>query len=105
MSSVYRGTRILAEGGIPSNPTFHSCYDNAIYRFPIQGGSQRFHPTQKSLPLFEELIRKHSNEGDVVLDTFLGGGTTALACRKTNRHFKGCEVDVAYYKKIIAVLH
>mgnify|MGYP003666221179 FL=1 len=54
-------------------PTFNSSYDNAIYKFPIQGGSkdERFHPTQKSLRLFEELIKKHSGEGDVVLDCFL----------------------------------
>ena len=59
-----------------TKPTFNSQYDNAIYMFPLQGGKNRFHPTQKSLPLFEELIKKHSNENDNVLDTFLGGGTT-----------------------------
>ena len=46
-------------------PTFNSKYDKGIYDFPIQGGKNRFHPTQKSLPLFEELIKKHSNEGDL----------------------------------------
>jgi site-specific DNA-methyltransferase (adenine-specific) len=59
-------------------PTFNSKYDNGIYMFPLQGGKKRFHPTQKSIPLFEELIKKHSNENDVVMDTFLGGGTTAI---------------------------
>ena len=49
-----------------SKPTFNSKYDNAIYEFPLQGGKNRFHPTQKSLALFETLIKKHSNEGDVV---------------------------------------
>ncbi len=39
---------------------------------PLQGGKNRFHPTQKSLILFEELIKKHSNETDIILDTFLG---------------------------------
>jgi hypothetical protein len=43
------------------NPTFHSSYDNGIYSFPLQGGKGRIHPTQKSLPLFEALIEKHSN--------------------------------------------
>ena len=63
-----------------SKPTFNSSYDNGIYSYPLQGGKNRFHPTQKSLKLFEELIKKHSNENDVVLDTFLGSGTTAIAC-------------------------
>ena len=85
-------------------PTFNSKYDKGIYDFPIQGGKNRFHPTQKSLPLFEELIKKHSNEGDLVVDPFLGGGTTALACKNTNRHFKGCEIDKKFYDKLITSL-
>ena len=86
-------------------PTFNSSYDNAIYEFPLQGGKKRFHPTQKSLSLFEELIKKHSNEGDTVLDTFLGGCTTALACKNTNRKFKGCEISEDYYNKCISLLN
>jgi len=81
-------------------PTFNSKYDKAIYEFPLQGGKNRFHPTQKSLPLFEELIRKHSNEGDVVMDTFLGSGTTAIAAKRTGRSFRGCEVSEEYYQKM-----
>ena len=87
-----------------SNPTFNSAYDNGIYSYPLQGGKNRFHPTQKSLALFEELIKKHSNEGDTVLDTFLGSGTTALACKNTKRLFKGCEIDKTYYDKIVELL-
>ena len=87
-----------------SKPTFNSKYDNAIYKYPLQGGKNRFHPTQKSLPLFEELIKKHSNENDVVLDTFLGSGTTAIASKNTNRIYKGCEISKEYYEKIIKLL-
>ena len=56
--------------------------------------------TQKSISLFEELITKHSNENDVVLDTFLGGGTTAIACKNTKRKFKGCEISTEYFDKV-----
>ena len=87
-----------------SKPTFNSKYDKAIYSFPLQGGKDRFHPTQKSIPLIEELIKKHSNENDTVLDTFLGGGTTAIACRNTNRNFKGCEISKEYHDKILEIL-
>ena len=87
-----------------SKPTFNSKYDNAIYKFPLQGGKNRFHPTQKSLLLFEELIKKHSNENDVVLDTFLGSGTTAIASKNTNRIYKGCEISKEYYDKILPLL-
>jgi site-specific DNA-methyltransferase (adenine-specific) len=87
-----------------SKPTFNSKYDNGIYMYPIQGGKNRFHPTQKSLPLFEDLIKKHSNEDDIVMDTFLGAGTTAIACKNTNRKFKGCELSREYYNKINEIL-
>lgn len=97
--------REVALLGVKSGkPTFNSEYDNAIYQFPLQGGKARFHPTQKSLLLFEELIKKHSNEGDLVLDTFLGGGTTALACKNLNRKFKGCELSKEYYDKFMLIL-
>ncbi len=87
-----------------AKPTFHSSYDKGIYEFPLQGGKNRFHPTQKSLALFEALINKHSNENDVVVDTFLGSGTTALACKNTKRQFKGCEVSQEYYEKIMKLV-
>tara|TARA_S200000501_G_C20203434_1_gene473900 strand:- start:16 stop:522 length:507 start_codon:yes stop_codon:yes gene_type:complete len=85
-------------------PTFHSKYDNGVYEYPLQGGKGRFHPTQKSLKLFMELIEKHSNEGDVVLDTFLGAGTTAQACRETNRTCLGCELVAEYFSKMNTVM-
>jgi len=85
-------------------PTFNSKYDKGIYEFPLQGGKNRFHPTQKSLLLFEELIKKHSNENDIVLDTFLGSGTTAIACKNTKRKFKGCEISKEYFDKTIEIM-
>jgi DNA modification methylase len=85
-------------------PTFNGQYDNGIYKYPLQGGKNRFHPTQKSLPLFEDLIKKHSNEGDCVLDTFLGGGTTAIASKNTNRNFKGCDISKEYVDKVLEIM-
>ena len=81
-----------------SNPTFNSQYDNAIYKYPFPGGKGRVHPTQKSLPLFIDLVKKHSNENDVVLDPFAGSGTTCVAAKETNRQYIGIERDEKYYK-------
>jgi site-specific DNA-methyltransferase (adenine-specific) len=92
---------LAVKGG---KPTFNSKYDNGIYYYPLQGGKNRFHPTQKNLKLFEELITKHSNENDVIMDTFLGSGTTAIASKNTNRRFVGCEIEKKYYDKIIELL-
>ena len=81
-----------------SKPTFNSKYDKGVYEYPIQTGKKgERHPTQKNLLLFEDLIKKHSNEGDLVVDPFLGGGTTALASKNTNRKFKGCEINKQYF--------
>jgi site-specific DNA-methyltransferase (adenine-specific) len=88
-----------------SKPIFNSMYDNGTYFYPLQGGKNRIHPTQKSLKLFEELILKHTNEGDTVIDTFLGGGTTAFACKNTKRNFKGTELNKEYYDKVIKILN
>lgn len=82
-------------------PTFHSKYDNGIYMYPFPSGKKRFHPTQKSMDLFKELIEKHSNENDVILDTFLGSGTTMFSCLETKRQFIGCELNKEYFEKIM----
>ncbi|MAG59998.1 DNA modification methylase [Candidatus Woesebacteria bacterium] len=82
-------------------PTFNSEYDTGIYEFPTQAGKNRIHPTQKSLLLFKELVKKHSNPGDLVLDPFLGAGTTAIAAKELKRDFIGCEIDETFYKKSI----
>ncbi len=57
-----------------------------------------------ALELFETLIEKHSNPNDTVLDTFLGGGTTAIACHNKNRNFKGCEINKEYVDKVIEII-
>ena len=82
-------------------PTFNSKYDNGTYQYPIYTGKDRFHPTQKSLVMFEELVKKHSNPGDLILDPFLGSGTTALAAKNLNRDFTGCEMDKEFFEKIL----
>ncbi|MBQ9487272.1 MAG: site-specific DNA-methyltransferase, partial [Selenomonadaceae bacterium] len=54
--------------------------------------------SQKPLELIEKIVKNTSREGDVVLECFMGSGTTAEACIKTNRHFIGFEIDEKYYK-------
>lgn len=82
-----------------SNPTFNSQYDNGIYSYPIYHGKDRFHPTQKSVDLFSNLVEKHSNLGDVVCDPFAGSATTAISCLRTGRSFIGTEISEEYYTK------
>ena len=55
------------------------------------------HPTCKPLPLVERHLKLSTKENDIVLDCFLGSGTTALACKHTNRRYIGIELDPHYY--------
>lgn len=79
--------------------TFNSKYDKGIYSYPIYQDSLvgRIHPTQKSLPMIREMLRKHTNPGDMVIDTFTGSGTTAIGCLLEDRQFNGCELDKSYH--------
>ena len=56
------------------------------------------HPTQKPILLMEYLIKTYTNENELVLDFTFGSGTTAVACKKTNRNFIGIEKDEVYFK-------
>jgi site-specific DNA-methyltransferase (adenine-specific) len=52
---------------------------------------KRYHPTQKPVKLFMDILEKYSKPDDLVLDPFLGSGTTAIACQKTGRRYIGIE--------------
>ena len=55
------------------------------------------HPTQKPVDMTEYMIGKFSDEGDVILDPFMGSGTTGVACKNLNRRFIGMELDEDYF--------
>lgn len=57
----------------------------------------KLHPTQKPLELMRYMVRTYSNPGDIVLDPFMGSGTTAVACAMERRNFIGFEIDENYF--------
>lgn len=59
------------------------------------------HPAEKPEGMIRYLINNSSNEGDTVLDAFMGSGTTAVACKQMNRNFIGFEVSEEYCKIIM----
>lgn len=69
-------------------------YERPKYVGSIEKG---LHPTQKNLGLMEWLVKIHSNENDLILDPFMGSGTTGVACINTNRKFIGIELDEKYF--------
>ena len=60
-------------------------------------GKDKLHPTEKPVRLLEKYITNSTNENDVVLDLFMGSGSTGVACINTNRKFIGIELSEKYY--------
>ena len=69
-----------------------------VWEIKKDAPSKYKHPTQKPVELFEKIIVKSSNEGDVVLDPFAGSGTTGVACKNLNRNYILIEQDENYCK-------
>lgn len=55
------------------------------------------HPNQKPIRLMSEIVEILSNEGDLILDPFMGSGSTGVACVNTGRNFIGIEMNPTYY--------
>lgn len=70
-----------------SKQTF--CFDNP---------RNKIHPTEKPVELMEEYVTNSTDEGALVLDPFVGSGSTAIACLKNNRKFVGFELDQTYFE-------
>lgn len=56
------------------------------------------HPARRPIKLYLKIIKGFTKENDLVLDCFLGSGTTAIACKTLNRNFIGIEIDPEYCK-------
>jgi modification methylase len=76
----------------------------SVWRIPLCVGEERLrdesgkklHPTQKPEELLRRIIVASSNPGDVILDPFIGSGTTAAVAKQLHRHWIGIEQDMAY---------
>jgi site-specific DNA-methyltransferase (adenine-specific) len=71
-------------------------YPNNLLYFDCE--KKYVHPTQKPLELIKYLVLTYSNEGDLVLDSCMGSGTTGVACKELNRNFIGIEIDSKYFE-------
>ena len=70
---------------------------NDVFEFAKDAPSTYVHPTQKPISLLKEIIERSSNEGGVVLDCFMGSGSTGVACKELGRDFIGIEYEKQYY--------
>ncbi|MGE8018471.1 DNA methyltransferase [Peribacillus frigoritolerans] len=68
-------------------------------------GKVRYHPCQKPVPVLEKNIATHTNEGETVLDCFMGSGSTGQDAINLKRNFIGFELDNTYFNKASNALH
>lgn len=64
----------------------------------MKNREHRCHPTQKPVALYEWILNRYSKEGDIILDTHVGSGSSLIACYNTNHKYVGFEIDPEYYK-------
>lgn len=61
--------------------------------------SDKIHPTQKPVKLYEWLLQEYAKEGDKIIDTHLGSGSIAIACHNLKYDLTACELDKDYFEK------
>ena len=77
-----------------SVPYLRSTFESGV----VSGTERTSHPTQKSYKVMKEIIKIHTNPNDVILDPFMGSGTTGIAAVDCNRKFIGIEVNPSYFE-------
>lgn len=86
----------------PSQTAEEERYENAktFYITPRNAKDKKLwkHPTIKPLDITQKFIKNSSKKGDLVLDCFMGSGTTGVACKNLERDFIGIELNRDYYK-------
>lgn len=80
------------------NPENYDSAKTVFYQpINIKDKTKYGHPTIKPLDIIQTLVRNSSKKGDVVLDAFMGSGTTGVACVNTERNFIGFEISKKFY--------
>ena len=91
---VYKGDSLLKE-----YTTRYTGYPRNLLSFPCQ--REGLHPTQKPVDLFAYLIRTYTRPGQLVLDSCMGSGTTAVAAIREGRDYIGFELDARYHRTAV----
>lgn len=84
--------------GVKLNTTFETA--STYWQTPLnqKDKAQFLHPTCKPLSIIKTLIGNSTKQGDIVLDCFMGSGTTAVSCQETGRQFVGFEIEEKWCK-------
>lgn len=82
---------------VKGRPLIRGKRHDDIWRFPRVAGARLAHQNEKPVALLAQAIESMSEPGDLVVDPFMGSGSTGEACALTGRRFLGCEIDPRYY--------
>lgn len=91
----------------PEDVSFASCefawtsFDKTAktFYFSPMLDKSRFHPTQKPIALYQWIFKRYAKQGDKILDTHLGSGSSRIAAYDAGLDFVGCEIDKEYFDK------
>lgn len=89
---------LFLEKGVKLRGTYETMKTYYIMNTNIKDKNAYTHPTIKPLDIIKNFIINSSKENDVILDTFLGSGTTAVAAKELNRKYIGFEIDKKYFE-------
>lgn len=81
------------KGGVGSNVWRMAAFSSGAKKTD----GEKVHPTQKTVEIITKMVEDSTEPGGVVLDTFMGSGTTAVACLRTGRNYIGFELDEGYH--------
>ena len=90
----------IKESGVPLYGTAATKRKYYVTPTNVKDKRKWGHPTIKPLNIVQNLITNSTQEGGVVLDPFIGSGTTAVACIRTGRNYIGFELNKEYYDKV-----
>jgi site-specific DNA-methyltransferase (adenine-specific) len=98
---------IIWDKEIPKGLSFADCemawtsFDKAPKMFRYSAyldKANKFHPTQKPVKLYDWIFKNYATEGQTILDTHLGSGSSRIAAYKNKLNFVGCEIDKEYFE-------
>lgn len=92
-----RGSGVAGEATIPGDEFMEATLD--VWEMPAESATRVGHPAPFPVPLVERCLQLFTYAGDVVLDPFMGSGTTAVAAVNTGRHYLGYDTDEAYVRQ------
>ena len=110
--SAFRGGPLFKKGDAPHINNIerrkNGCRRSNVWTYPGAYGlasegrkGRQHHPTIKPVAMLEDALLDMSERGDIVIDPFLGSGSTLIACEKTGRHCRGLELDPLYVEVIL----